>query len=152
MALKYFVEAGAIACRRVPKDDLKWVAAARAGSCRGLGCCLGRAAALAGPPAWGAGALQQGSRAAAASRRRSSRRAACLCRRIAKATGASVVLTLADMEGNETFEASALGSCEEVAEERVSDDNMLVLRGCRWVAGWLAGWGWWWGLQGGGWC
>ncbi len=23
MALKYFVEAGAIACRRVPKDDLK---------------------------------------------------------------------------------------------------------------------------------
>lgn len=25
MALKYFVEAGAIACRRVPKDDLKCV-------------------------------------------------------------------------------------------------------------------------------
>ena len=24
MALKYFVEAGAIACRRVPKDDLRW--------------------------------------------------------------------------------------------------------------------------------
>jgi hypothetical protein len=23
-ALKYFVEAGAIACRRVPKDDLRW--------------------------------------------------------------------------------------------------------------------------------
>lgn len=26
MSLKYFVEAGAIACRRVPKDDLRWVA------------------------------------------------------------------------------------------------------------------------------
>ena len=24
MSLKYFVEAGAIACRRVPKDDLRW--------------------------------------------------------------------------------------------------------------------------------
>lgn len=25
MALKYFVEAGALAVRRVPKDDMKWV-------------------------------------------------------------------------------------------------------------------------------
>ena len=35
-------------------------------------------------------------------------------RRVAKATGAQMVLTLADMDGNETFEASALGSAEEV--------------------------------------
>jgi hypothetical protein len=26
LALKYFVEAGVLALRRVPKDDLKWVA------------------------------------------------------------------------------------------------------------------------------
>lgn len=26
LCLKYFVEAGAIACRRVPKDDLRWAA------------------------------------------------------------------------------------------------------------------------------
>lgn len=45
-----------------------------------------------------------------------------------------MVLTLADMEGNETFDPSALGTCDEVAEERVADDNMLVLRGCKWVA------------------
>lgn len=32
MALKYFVEAGAIACRRVPKDDLKCV-----WGCEGVG-------------------------------------------------------------------------------------------------------------------
>jgi hypothetical protein len=42
----------------------------------------------------------------------------CLCtllrRRIAKATGATVVLTLADMEGNETFDPSVLGQAEEV--------------------------------------
>ena len=36
------------------------------------------------------------------------------CRRVAKATGAQMVLTLADMDGNETFDASALGSAEEV--------------------------------------
>ena len=57
MALKYFVEAGAIACRRVSKEDM---------------------------------------------------------RRIASATGATVVSSLADMEGNETFDASNLGRADEV--------------------------------------
>lgn len=35
-------------------------------------------------------------------------------RRIAKATGGQVVMALADMDGNETFEASNLGTAEEV--------------------------------------
>lgn len=39
------------------------------------------------------------------------------CRRVAKATGATVVTTLADMDGNETFEASAVGHAEEVSNE-----------------------------------
>ena len=73
MALKYFVEAGAIACRRVPKDDL---------------------------------------------------------RRIAKATGAKVVLTFGDMEGNESFDPSLLGTAAEVREERGCDDDTIVIRGC----------------------
>ena len=72
MALKYFVEAGALACRRVPKDDLK---------------------------------------------------------RIARATGATVIVALADMEGNETFDPSCLGEAEEVVEERVADDNMVMIKG-----------------------
>ncbi len=38
----------------------------------------------------------------------------CCFRRIAKATGGQVVLTLADMDGQETFEASALGTAAEV--------------------------------------
>lgn len=71
-ALKYFVEAGAIACRRVPKDDL---------------------------------------------------------RRVAKATGGSIVMTLADMEGNETFDPANLGVAEEVVEESVADNDMLMIRG-----------------------
>ena len=70
MSLKYFVEAGAIACRRVPKEDL---------------------------------------------------------RRVAKATGATVISTLADMEGEETFDASSLGQAESVAEERVCDDDIIMI-------------------------
>lgn len=36
-------------------------------------------------------------------------------RRIAKATGASIVTTLADMEGNETFDPEVLGQADEVS-------------------------------------
>lgn len=59
MTLKYFVEAGAIAARRIPKDDI---------------------------------------------------------RRIAKATGAQVLLSFSDMDGNETVEPSMLGDAEEVTK------------------------------------
>jgi len=73
MSLKYFVEAGAIACRRVTKDDM---------------------------------------------------------RRIAKATGATPVLTFADMDGNESFDPAHLGTAEEVCEVRVADDDMVMVKGC----------------------
>merc|ERR550514_615767 len=72
MALKYFVEAGAIAVRRCKKEDL---------------------------------------------------------RRIAKLTGGTLMITLADMEGNETFDASMLGQAEEVIEERIADDDHLIIKG-----------------------
>ncbi|XP_019188935.1 PREDICTED: T-complex protein 1 subunit alpha [Ipomoea nil] len=74
MALKYFVEAGAIAVRRVRKEDL---------------------------------------------------------RHVAKATGATVVSTFADMEGEETFEASLLGQAEEVVEERIADDDVIMIKGTK---------------------
>ena len=32
---------------------------------------------------------------------------------MAKATGAQILLTLADMEGNESFDAESLGTCGE---------------------------------------
>jgi T-complex protein 1 subunit alpha len=41
-----------------------------------------------------------------------------------------VVLTLADMDGNETFDPAALGTAEEVAEIRVADDAMVSTRNC----------------------
>mmetsp|Transcript_20342 Transcript_20342/g.24389 ORF Transcript_20342/g.24389 Transcript_20342/m.24389 type:complete len:542 (+) Transcript_20342:99-1724(+) len=71
MALKYFVEAGAIAARRVSKEDM---------------------------------------------------------RRVAKCTGGKVIMSLADMEGNETFDPECLGTSDEVVEERVGDDDILVVK------------------------
>ncbi|CAI8618767.1 unnamed protein product [Vicia faba] len=74
MALKYFVEAGAIAVRRVRKEDM---------------------------------------------------------RHVAKATGATMVSTFADMEGEETFEPSFLGTADEVVEERISDDAVIMIKGTK---------------------
>merc|ERR1712100_917795 len=50
-------------------------------------------------------------------------------RRIAKLTGGTLMITLADMEGNETFDASMLGQCDEVIEERICDDDHLIIKG-----------------------
>jgi T-complex protein 1 subunit alpha len=66
---KYFIEAGAIALRRVPKDDMKV---------------------------------------------------------IARATGATMCMTLANMDGDEVFDPAFLGGCENVRQERVSDDEFMV--------------------------
>ncbi|WJX53324.1 T-complex protein 1 subunit alpha [Trifolium repens] len=74
MALKYFVEAGAMAVRRVRKEDM---------------------------------------------------------RHVAKATGATLVSTFADMEGEETFEPSFLGVAEEVVEERIADDAVVMIKGTK---------------------
>ncbi|KAH0622424.1 hypothetical protein JD844_024724 [Phrynosoma platyrhinos] len=71
MCLKYFVDAGAMAVRRVLKRDLK---------------------------------------------------------RIAKASGATVCSTLANLEGEETFEAAMLGQAEEVVQERICDDELILIK------------------------
>ncbi|KAF2121484.1 T-complex protein 1 subunit alpha [Lophiotrema nucula] len=52
-------------------------------------------------------------------------------RRIAKATGATLVSTLSDLNGDEKFEPSALGSAEEVAQERISDDECILVKGTK---------------------
>ena len=74
LCLKYFVEAGAIAVRRVKPEDIK---------------------------------------------------------RIAKATGGTLVTTMADMEGNEVFDPATLGECVEVSEDRVGDGELMYFRGCK---------------------
>jgi len=49
-------------------------------------------------------------------------------KRIAKATGGSVLGSLVDLNGNETFDAANLGSAEEVAQERIADDECILIR------------------------
>lgn len=71
-ALKYFVENRVIAVRRVPKSDL---------------------------------------------------------RRIAANTGAKVVVSLADVEGDESFDPENIGSCELVEERRVGDWEYMFFEG-----------------------
>uniref|UniRef100_A0A672N7S0 T-complex protein 1 subunit alpha n=1 Tax=Sinocyclocheilus grahami TaxID=75366 RepID=A0A672N7S0_SINGR len=71
MCLKYFVDVGALAVRRVLKRDLK---------------------------------------------------------RIAKATGATVCSSLSNLEGEETFEAAMLGQAEEVVQDRVCDDELILIK------------------------
>ena len=50
-------------------------------------------------------------------------------KRIAKATGGQLISSLANMEGEETFEASMLGEAEEVVQERISDDELILVKG-----------------------
>ena len=50
-------------------------------------------------------------------------------KRIAKATGASLVSSLVNLEGEESFDASLLGMADEVVQERISDDECILIRG-----------------------
>ncbi|BCS01879.1 chaperonin-containing T-complex alpha subunit TCP1 [Aspergillus luchuensis] len=52
-------------------------------------------------------------------------------RRIAKATGATLINTLSDLNGDEKFEASYLGHAEEVVQERISDDECILVKGTK---------------------
>ena len=52
-------------------------------------------------------------------------------RRIAKATGATLVSSLSDLNGDEKFEAASLGHAEEVSQERISDDECILVKGTK---------------------
>jgi T-complex protein 1 subunit alpha len=52
-------------------------------------------------------------------------------RQIARATGATFISTLANLEGEETFDASYLGHAELVAQERISDDECILIKGSK---------------------
>eukprot|EP00730_Choanoeca_flexa_P013055 TRINITY_DN4922_c0_g1_i2.p1 TRINITY_DN4922_c0_g1~~TRINITY_DN4922_c0_g1_i2.p1 ORF type:complete len:558 (+),score=187.11 TRINITY_DN4922_c0_g1_i2:51-1724(+) len=48
-------------------------------------------------------------------------------KRIARATGATMVMHLANFDGDEVFEASSLGQAAVVEQERICDDELLVV-------------------------
>jgi len=52
-------------------------------------------------------------------------------KRIAKATGATLINSLANMEGGESFDASFLGHAEEVVQERICDDELILIKGTK---------------------
>lgn len=49
-------------------------------------------------------------------------------RRIAKATGAQLLVSLANMEGDESFDATMLGEAEEVVQEKICDDELILIK------------------------
>ncbi|XP_062188209.1 T-complex protein 1 subunit alpha-like [Phragmites australis] len=48
--------------------------------------------------------------------------------RVAEATGATMVTTFVDKEGEETFDSSFLGYADEVVEERIADDAVILVK------------------------
>ena len=42
-----------------------------------------------------------------------------------------MLLTLANLEGEESFDASMLGLAEEVVQQRICDDELILVKG--WV-------------------
>lgn len=50
-------------------------------------------------------------------------------KRIAKATGATYLTSLTNMDGEETFEASMIGEAAEVVQERICDDELILIKG-----------------------
>ncbi|XP_067666087.1 T-complex protein 1 subunit alpha-like [Haliotis asinina] len=52
-------------------------------------------------------------------------------KRIARATGATFLMTLANLDGEESFESSMLGQAEEVVTERICDDELIVIKGTK---------------------
>ena len=45
------------------------------------------------------------------------------------------VSTFADMEGDETFDSSFLGYADEVVEERIADDDVIMIKGTKTTSG-----------------
>ncbi|KAM9960104.1 hypothetical protein ACTFIW_009229 [Dictyostelium discoideum] len=49
-------------------------------------------------------------------------------KRIAKACGGTVLITLANLEGEESFDTTALGIADEVVQDRLADDELIIVK------------------------
>lgn len=52
-------------------------------------------------------------------------------KRIARATGAALVASLSNLEGEESFDVSFLGHAEEICQERICDDELIMIKGTK---------------------
>lgn len=50
-------------------------------------------------------------------------------KRIAKATGATYLTSLTNMEGEESFETSMIGEAAEVVQDNICDDELILIKG-----------------------
>lgn len=101
MCLKYFVDVGAMAVRRVLKRDLKRIAKATGGMLMFVGAELVFHMFLC-----------------------SCGFDVCVCVNCP----ATICPSLTNLEGEETFEATMLGQAEEVAQERICDDELILIK------------------------
>lgn len=51
--------------------------------------------------------------------------------RIARSTGGTIILTLANMEGGESFDPAALGEAESVSQETIADQDLILIKGTK---------------------
>lgn len=49
-------------------------------------------------------------------------------KRIARATGATLITNMSNLDGDETFESSYLGQAEMVSQEKFSDDECIIIK------------------------
>ena len=52
-------------------------------------------------------------------------------KRIARATGAALVASLSNLEGEESFEPSFLGAADEICQTRICDDELIIIKGTK---------------------
>lgn len=52
-------------------------------------------------------------------------------KRIARATGATFVASLSNLEGEESFDAAFLGSAEDISQARICDDELIIIKGTK---------------------
>lgn len=52
-------------------------------------------------------------------------------RRIARATGGTLISSMSNLEGDEVYEALLLGHADEVVQERISDDECILIKGTK---------------------
>jgi len=52
-------------------------------------------------------------------------------KRIARASGASLIASLTNLEGEESFDTAFLGAAEEISQTRICDDELILVKGTK---------------------
>ncbi|PRD37679.1 UNVERIFIED_CONTAM: T-cp1 [Trichonephila clavipes] len=122
LCLKYFVEAGAMAVRRCKKSDLKRIAKA-------TGDCKPKSNALVKIDLFYLHYKQKPHVHFKSSRKALNSKTFPSPYVYVTKTLSQFLPSLANLEGEESFDASMLGEAEEVTQERICDDELILIKG-----------------------